>query len=146
MANFASKILDTLNGTTTKKLVEQEQLIKELQRQVDSLRSSVSILKKNVVALKRGQISPPQNAPNISCPKCRSHWIAKKQYGLPNFENKELREQLSLGEITLGGCVRTYPISKSFYCNDCKLEFNATDKYENEDAKGVHDFDDDIEF
>ena len=54
---------------------------------------------------------------SITCPKCGTYNAAKIQYGLLIWSN-ELKEKLSSGEVTLGGCIvdKEYPI---YECNEC---------------------------
>jgi hypothetical protein len=57
------------------------------------------------------------------CPRCGSKKVAKILYGMPAM-GPELEEQLSKGEIVLGGCCIT-GCDPAYHCNKCKKDFGA---------------------
>ena len=58
-----------------------------------------------------------------TCPRCRSHEIAKIQYGMPAF-SKRLEADLAAHRVVLGGCM-VWDEQADRSCTACGLEFRA---------------------
>lgn len=59
----------------------------------------------------------------ITCPDCDSTSTAKILYGLFEMDD-ELEDELTKGEVSLGGCVVTDD-DEDTHCNECGLDFNS---------------------
>jgi hypothetical protein len=67
----------------------------------------------------------PVKTPRTSrtCPRCRSHEIARIQYGMPAFSTR-LEADLAAHRVVLGGCV-VWDDQPDRSCRACGLEFRA---------------------
>jgi len=66
----------------------------------------------------------------IKCPYCSSNFIAKIQYGYPNF-SESLQNEIDEGKIILGGCCEEIGAPDK-HCNNCNKNFlsnSAKDKH-----------------
>ena len=73
---------------------------------------SLTLPKENILS------SHPWDNPPV-CRECGSSNVAYVLYGLPNFDNKELRRKVKEGHVILGGCC--IPSLKHLFwkCKDC---------------------------
>jgi hypothetical protein len=58
-----------------------------------------------------------------SCPKCKSNSIAEIVYGMPDFDDEELKRDLLKKKIVLGGCV-VWGGDPKLQCNDCEYQWS----------------------
>ncbi len=57
------------------------------------------------------------------CPSCGSTRIADVMYGMPNFDDQDLRKEIESGKTVLGGCI-VLEDNPAWQCADCKVNIH----------------------